>query len=211
MTNNEERALALCALVTENLRKRGFEAQFVAKKEEVVPLVQKLIPADHLVSWGGSKTMAECGVMDMVKKNYKCVDRDTGKNPAEVLELRRQGLLADTFLMSVNAMTVDGQLLNIDGTGNRAAALVFGPRQVIVVAGVNKIAKTLDAAWERARTVAAPTNIMRFKQKNTPCLKTGMCWDCNSPDSICNQFVRIRRCNPAGRIKVILVAEDLGY
>jgi hypothetical protein len=121
-----------------------------------------------------------------------------------------QALLCGTFLCSSNAISEDGQLVNIDGNGNRVAAMIFGPRQVIVIAGMNKIAKTLEDAAGRARTVASPLTTQRFPTINTPCQETGSCADCLVADSICSFIVRTRICKPAGRIKVILVGKDLG-
>jgi hypothetical protein len=122
----------------------------------------------------------------------------------------RKILLCDTFLCSSNAISEDGQLVNIDGNGNRVAAMIFGPRQVILVAGMNKVAKTLEDAYTRARTVAAPLATQRFPQRKLPCLETGSCANCTAPDSACTFIVATRLCNPAGRIKVILVGKDLG-
>ena len=113
--------------------------------------------------------------------------------------------------MSSNAVSEDGQLVNIDGTGNRVAAMVYGPKSVIVVAGVNKIVKTQADALARVRMLAAPVNIQRFPQLQTPCMETGVCADCNAPDCICNYILTTRRCKPAGKIKVVLVGESLGY
>ena len=119
-------------------------------------------------------------------------------------------LSADYFLTSANGVSEDGQLVNVDGNGNRVAAIVFGPKYVIVVAGMNKVVRTAEDAMVRARTVAAPLNQQRFL-KNTPCTLTGVCGDCKSPECICNQLLTTRNCRPAGRIKVILVGEELGY
>lgn len=126
------------------------------------------------------------------------------------MELMRQGLLCDTFLMSANAITTAGELINIDGNGNRCAALIYGPKQVIVIAGLNKVTKTLPSAIDRAHETAATINIQRFNAQ-TPCTLTGVCADCNCDDTICNYIVVTRRSKPANKIKVILVGEDVGY
>ena len=118
-------------------------------------------------------------------------------------------LLADVFVTGSNAISMDGQMVNIDGLGNRVAAIVYGPENVIVIAGMNKVADTLDDAVHRARTVAAPMNKQRF-QSETPCLTTGVCADCKNSGCICNQVLITRNCNPPGRIKIILVGEPLG-
>ena len=122
----------------------------------------------------------------------------------------RKALTCDTFIGGANAVSADGQIVNIDGHGGRVAAITFGPRSVIILAGMNKVMPDLDSAMKRARGVAAPANLQRFPSKETPCQKTGVCADCMSPDSICNYFQIIRRCAPAKRIKVILVGEELG-
>lgn len=196
--------------VAENFNKRGFEAYYCPTKEDALAKAISLIPEDHVVSWGGSVSINDIGLRPYVLEHRQVIDRDTAKTPEERKELLRKALLCDTFIMGTNAATEDGQLYNIDGNGNRVAALIFGPKQVVVIVGMNKVEPTLEAAITRARTVASPINMQRFSKK-TPCAVTGMCADCNSPDSICNQMVRTRRCAPAGRIKVILVGENLGY
>ena len=193
------------------LTKNHFEAHYVSTKEEALEKVMSLIPHDHVVSWGGSMTMQTVGVYDRLRaEGYKVLDRSEGKTPEEQFEIMRQALLCDTYLMSSNAITADGQLFNIDGTCNRVAALCFGPRSVIVLAGMNKVVKDLQEAYTRVRHCAAPCNMQRFEGRKTPCTATGLCGDCHSTDSICNQMVFTRNSRPAGRIKVILVGEDLG-
>lgn len=196
--------------VAENFNKRGFEAYYCPTKEDALTKAISLIPEDHVVSWGGSVSINDIGLRPYVLEHRQVIDRDTAKTPEERKELLRKALLCDTFIMGTNAATEDGQLYNIDGTGNRIAALIFGPKQVVVIIGMNKVEPTLDAAITRARSVASPMNMQRFSKK-TPCAITGMCADCLSPDSICNQMVRTRRCAPAGRIKVILVGENVGF
>lgn len=205
------RNAAMGATVVKNMQRRGFEAYYCADKEEALAKALELIPETDVVSWGGSATIAEVGLLDAVKKRNAVIDRDTAKNPQEKFELMRKALLCDTFLMSSNAISSDGQLINIDGNGNRVAALCFGPKQVLVIAGVNKIAGSYEAAMDRARNIAATVNVQRFAGCATPCAKTGLCADCQSPDSICAQLVTTRRCRTVGRIKVILVGEKLGY
>lgn len=196
--------------VAENFNKRGFEAYYCPTKDEALQKAISLIPENHVVSWGGSVSINDIGLRPYVLEHRQVIDRDTAKTPEERKELLRKALLCDTFIMGTNAATEDGQLYNIDGTGNRVAALIFGPKQVVVIVGMNKVEPTLEAAITRARSVASPMNMQRFSKK-TPCAVTGMCADCLSPDSICNQMVRTRRCAPAGRIKVILVGENLGF
>ncbi len=197
--------------VCKNLQSRGFEAWYCENKEEALAQALRLIPEGSSVSWGGCQSVEEIGLLDAVRKgNYQVIDRDTAKTPEERKALMKQGLTCDVFLAGTNAITEDGELVNIDGNGNRVAAMTFGPDSVIVIAGMNKLAKTVMDAANRARTVAAPINAQRFNLQ-TPCQIDGMCHDCNVPDSICSYIVRTRRCKPAGRIKVILVGESLGF
>ena len=193
------------------LEKRHFEAYYCSTAEEAVEKVLSLIPAGDVVSWGGVATVDQLGIKDRLRqRNQPVIDRDTAKTPDERVSMLHQALGCDTFLMSSNAISEDGQLVNIDGTGNRVAALCYGPRQVIVVAGMNKVAGDLNSAMARARHIAAPANAQRFDGKS-PCRITGQCADCTSPDCICAQMVITRFCNPAGRIKVVLVGEELGF
>ena len=196
--------------VVEALKKRRFEAWYCSTAEETVAKVLELIPEKDSVAWGGSYTLNTLGIKDALRKRgQKLIDRDVV--PAEMRkETMRQALLADSFLLSSNAVTEDGQLFNIDGTGNRAATMFFGPESVIVVAGMNKVVKDMDAAYSRVRNYVAPINAKRLGM-DTPCTATGKCADCLSPDCICASMVTTRFCKPAGRIKVILVGEDLGF
>lgn len=197
--------------VAEALNKRHFEAYYCPDRAAAIEKVLELIPQDHVVSWGGAATVDELGVKEALRQRGQAViDRDTAKDAQERQQMLKQALTCDTFLMGSNAISADGQLVNIDGTGNRVAALCFGPTQVVVVAGMNKVAGDLDGAMRRAREVAAPMNAQRFPLK-TPCVANGLCGDCKGPDSICAQIVTTRLCKPAGRIKVVLVGEDLGF
>lgn len=200
----------LGAKVVENLKRRHFDAYYCQTADEAKALILSLIPEGDVVSWGGSETMSQLGILEQVKKTHPVIDRASAASPEERVELMRKALLCDTFLMSSNAISEDGQLFNIDGNGNRVAALVYGPKSVIVAAGMNKIAKTADDAWSRARNIAAPVNAQRF-QLDTPCSFTGSCADCLSTNSICASMLRTRVCRPTGRIKVVLVGETLGF
>jgi L-lactate utilization protein LutB len=207
----EARNAKLGPVVAEALKKRHFEAWYYNEPDAAIETILSLIPKDHTVSWGGSMTLAELGIQDRLEKEgYKLLDRDKASNPQERFELMRQGLLCDTYLSSSNAISEDGQLVNIDGFGNRVGAMCFGPRQVIVIAGMNKVTKSLDDAITRARTIAAPLNQQRFANNKSPCNVTGACSNCTSPDSICSYMVTTRLCKPAGRIKVILIGRNLG-
>ena len=181
-------------------------------RKKTADMAVSLIPKEHLVSWGGSETIAGLGIQErLAKEGFNLIDRDKALNFEERMELMRKALLCDTFLCSSNAISEDGQLVNIDNFGNRVAAMIFGPKQVIVVAGINKVVKTVEDAIVRARTVAAPVNIQRFPNIATPCNKTGSCANCLTQDTVCNYFATVRLCKPAGRIKVILVGKNLGF
>lgn len=199
-------------ILAEHLRSRHFDAWYVSTREEALKKALELIPEGSSIGWGGSMTASEIGLMDAVKSGpYKPIDRDKAETNEERVKLMKQALLADVFISGANAISLDGQMVNIDGNGNRVAALVYGPDSVIIVAGMNKVEDTLQAAITRARTVAAPMNKQRFPGNNTPCAVNGICADCKSEASICNQILVTRHCRPAGRIKFILIGEDLGF
>ena len=193
-----------------SLKRRGFDAYAVKNAEDACALILSMIDKEESVTWGGSATIAEIGLTAALKADgYNVYDRDEVP-PAERAAFSKEHYFSDWFLMSTNALTEAGELLNLDGNGNRVASLIFGPKNVIVVAGKNKITSDIDAAYERVRRVAAPRNAQRFPIK-TPCKKTGKCADCLSPDTICASLVRTRFCRQKGRIKVILVNDELGF
>ncbi len=197
-------------ILVKNLRSRRFEAYYCATKEAALDKALELIPKGTTVGWGGTISAEEIGLLEAVRTGaYQAIDRDTAKTPEERVQLMKRAMLAQTFITSANALSMDGQMVNIDGTGNRVAAIVYGPESVIVIAGMNKVADTLEDAVARARKVAAPTNAQRFSF-DTPCKVTGTCADCKSLECICNQVLVTRNCRPAGRIKFVLVGEDLG-
>ena len=196
-------------VLVKNLQSRHFDAFYCSTKEEALEKALSLIPKGHSVGWGGTMTCQQIGLIDAVRAGeYRVFDRDACKTVEEREGLMRQTLLCDTFLTSANAISLDGQMVNIDGNGNRVAAIVYGPRQVIVVAGMNKVEDTLEAAINRTRTVAAPLNQQRFGLPN-PCTATASCADCKSETCICNQIL-ITRHSRGHRIKFVLVGEDLG-
>lgn len=197
-------------IIAENLKKRHFEAYYCSDREEARRKVMELIPQTDVVSWGGSMTLKELEIKEaLAERGNPVIDRDKAASPKEREEMMRKALLCDTFLMSTNALSMDGQMVNIDGNGNRVAAMIYGPKSVIVIAGMNKATKTVEDAWRRARNVAAPMNSQRFAIE-TPCTKTGQCLDCKSPDSICAYMLVTRISRPPKKIKVILIGEDLG-
>ena len=193
------------------LEKRAFAAYYCATKEEALARALELIPETDVVGWGGSVSIDEIGLREAVIARNRVIDRALAKTPEEKTEIMRQALLCDTFLMSSNAVSEDGLLVNIDGNGNRCAALIYGPKQVVMIVGMNKVTRDLDSALKRARNTAAPINAQKFPNMPTPCAKFGKCMECNMNETICCQFVVTRRCRPANRIKVILVGENLGY
>lgn len=208
MTPVEIRNEKLGATVVEALKKRYFDAYYVNTAAEAKELALSLIPQGDTVTWGGTMTANEIGLIDALKSgNYNCIDRENAEDRQKAM---REAFFADTYIMSANAISEDGQLVNIDGNGNRVAAMIFGPKSVIVIAGVNKIAKTAEDALTRARTVAAPINAQRFDIV-TGCKVGGRCTDCKSEQTVCVHMVITRVSRPAGRIKVILVGENLGY
>jgi len=197
------------ASVIKALKARGFEGYYAADRDEARELALSLIPEGSSVGWGGSMTLNETGVIDALKNgNYEVISRESAATPEERKKVFSRIAVCDCFLMSTNAITQDGQLVNVDGTANRVAFLCFGPASVIVVTGMNKLVTSVAEGENRARNVAAPPNAMRLG-RNTPCAVTGKCADCQSEDCICCQTVITRR-SPKGRIKVILVGEELG-
>ncbi|MDD6283659.1 MAG: lactate utilization protein, partial [Oribacterium sp.] len=180
---------------------------YAEDKEAALKLALSLIPEGSQIAMGGCTSAVEIGLIDALKTGpYHYIDRATMG--------AREGLLAaydsDIFLSSVNAMTDDGILVNIDGNANRVSCIAQGPRKVLFIVGMNKICSDLDSAMKRARNIAAPLNTQRF-DINTPCRKTGKCYDCKSADTICCQFLITRFSRHAGRISVILVNDDLGF
>ena len=202
----EKRGLRLVA----NLKSRHFDAYYCPTKEEALAKALELIPEGASVGWGGALSAQQIGLMDAVRcGNYKALDRESCNSPEERETIAHECLNADVFLTGANALSMDGQMVNIDGNGNRVAAIVYGPKSVLVIAGMNKVEESLEAAVNRARTVAAPLNQQRFLLDN-PCTATGCCADCKSVTCICNQILVTRHCRPIGRIKFILVGQDLG-
>ena len=194
------------------LKQRNMEASYAATKEEALEQALAWVPEGSCIGWGGSVSIDAIGLKDVVRQgNYRVIDRDTVAN-AEEQEAMYRRILADCdyFLTSTNAISQDGVLVNIDGTANRLAAMCYGPRHVLYIVGMNKVVATAEDALHRARNEAAPINAMRFGLK-TPCSKTGCCYDCKSPDTVCCQILFTRFNHTPGRVKVILVDDSLGY
>lgn len=198
-------------VLVKNLNSRHFDAYYCADKASALNKALELIPGGSSVGWGGCISAEQIGLLDAVRTGeYRAMDRDQAKSAEERTRIMKECLHADVFITGANALSLDGEMVNIDGTGNRVAAIVYGPETVLVIAGMNKVEDTLEAAINRARTVAAPMNKQRFPNA-TPCEITGSCADCKSEGCICNQVLVTRNCRPAGRIKLIIVGEELGF
>jgi hypothetical protein len=195
----------------EALKKNKFEALYVPDGKAAVEEVMKRIPAGASVGMGGSVTLGEIGLIDAMKNHGIPFiwPQTQAKSPEEMRELFRKCFSVDVFLSGTNAVTEDGKLFNIDATGNRVGAMFMGPLKTIVVTGVNKIVKDLAEAEKRVREWVAPQNAKRLKRK-TPCVETGVCGDCSSPDRICNIFVSLVKKPARTDVIVILVGETLG-
>lgn len=197
--------------VIKNLEKRNMNGFYADSKKKAAEKVMQLLEEDSSVSWGGSMTLKEINLFEKLKKkNFKLLDRSQAENSQQKENIYHQALNADYYLMSSNAVTQDGKLVNVDGNGNRLAALIYGPKKVIIVAGINKITIDEESALKRVRNQAAPANAMRLNQ-NTPCAQTGYCSSCQNDDTICCQTVITRRSRQKNRINVILVGENLGF
>ena len=203
-----ERNALLAQKVIKGLESRNMGGYYADNKEEALKIALELIPKGSSISMGGAMSVHEIGLSDALKSGgYDFIDRDAYADKREAM---LKAYDADFFLTSANAMTYDGVLINIDGNANRVSAIAQGPKKVIFVVGMNKLAEDVDSAMKRARNVAAPINSVRIGV-NTPCTKTGTCMNCKSPDTICCQFLITRFSRHADRIHVILVNDDLGF
>ncbi|MDD3224699.1 MAG: lactate utilization protein [Clostridium sp.] len=196
----------------ENLEKNNMDAFAVKDEKELIEKIGKILKEGETVGVGGSMTLFETGVIDYLRNGkYNFIDRyKEGTTPEELKKVYRKIFSADTFISSSNAITEDGELYNVDGNGNRVAAMIYGPDKVIIVAGINKIVKDVDEAIERNKKYSAPANAKRLNRR-TPCAKVGYCMNCKSEDRICNEYTLIRRQQRRGRITVIFVNKKLGY
>jgi L-lactate utilization protein LutB len=211
MTPKELRNERLAARLIKSLKLRNMEAFYCPTAAEAVRQVSALIADGSSVTWGGSMTIRDIGIPQALKQRgtLEILDRDGVTDRAEVVKIYERAFSADVYLSSANAISEDGVIVNIDGNGNRVAAITWGPKRVIFVIGMNKVAQTVEASLQRARSTASPTNAARFDIK-TPCQMDGVCHNCNSPESICN-YVHFLRNSPRSRHTVVLVGEDLGY
>ncbi len=197
--------------IIKKFNKRGIEGYYCENSEAALLMAKRFLTPGCSVSWGGSQTLNEIGLLDeLANSDFIIYDRETAKTPEERSALYSKVVTADYYFMSSNAITIDGHLINIDGAGNRVACLITGPKNVIVIAGMNKIATDINSGVERVRNMASPPNANRLGMK-TPCAELGKCANCLSDDCICCEVVITRKSRIPGRIKVILVGEELGY
>lgn len=197
--------------VIKNLARRNIEAFYCSTAQEAVEKVLEMIPQGSSITWGGSMSIRDIGIPAALADagKYEVYDRDKAPDRAAATEIYLKAFSCDYYLSSANAITEDGVIVNIDGTGNRVAAITFGPRNVIFIIGMNKLTQDTDSALARARSLAAPVNTARFDIQ-TPCKLDGVCHNCLSDDSICN-YIHFLRHSPKGKHKVILVGESIGY
>ena len=212
MTPQEQRNELLAARLIKSLNRRNMEAYYCPTAEEAVKCVSTLIEDGSSVTWGGSTSVQQLGLPEVLRNRgtLEVLDRDLVQLPEEKQDIYLRAFTADVYLTSANAISEDGVIVNIDGNGNRVAAITWGPKKVIFIIGLNKVAQTVEAALSRARATAAPINAQRF-DINTPCHVDGVCHNCNSPECICSYVHFLRNCRNKGRHVVVLVGEDLGY
>lgn len=195
-----------------NLKKRNFGCNYFDTKEEARDFILSQIPSGASVSYGGSVSNTEAGLLDALKQrnDIELLDRLSATTEEERVAIEEKAMKADIYLMGNNGISLDGELVNIDGFGNRVAALIYGPKKVFLLTGMNKVGLTLEDAVKRARNEAAPKNAVRLN-RNTPCVQTGKCENCLSEECICSHIVITRRTRQPERIHIVLVGEDLGY
>lgn len=198
--------------VIKELQKNNFEAVYFENKEEALEHILKNIPDGAAIGVGGSSTLREIGLLGILQeRGFVLYDHNQpGLSLEEKTALRHKQLSSDVFLTGTNALTLKGELVNRDAIGNRVGSMAFGPKQVIVVAGINKVVKDFEEADQRIKMYAAPMNTKRHETPN-PCLQTGQCSDCNSPGRLCNITTIIHKCPRLTKIQVVLIGENLGY
>lgn len=194
------------------LERNNIKPYYAETREQLLDIVRELVKNDRLITAGGSVTLEESGVKQLLMTEYKGIylDRSEGTTPEEVDDILHKAFVSDSFFASSNAVTEEGELYNVDGRGNRVSAMIFGPRQVVLVVGVNKIVKDMDEAVCRVEKIAAPLNTKRLHSQ-TPCEVTGECSHCRSSGRICCSYVRMGQQRVPDRIKVIILNENIGY
>lgn len=203
---------ALAKTIIGNLNKRNMEGYYFNSSKDAVSFLLDFIPDDSKVAYGGSMTVKDMGILDLLRKkeNISLIDRDMASDAEEKRQLQLASFDSDYYLMSTNAITLDGELVNIDAIGNRVAAMIFGPRNVVIITGINKVEATLKSAVNRVQNFATPANSVRLKC-NTPCALTGKCMNCHLDSTLCCQIVVTRHSYIKNRIKVLIVNEELGF
>lgn len=202
-----------CLATIEALRKNGFTAQYFKDRNDATNYISEVVKTAHLIGLGGSMTIAELGLHEILINSGKEVLNHNlpGLNLEDKLNIMRNAILSDIYFSSTNAITIDGKLINIDATGNRVGSMLFGPKKVVIVAGRNKIVEgDVNIAIKRVKDWASPPNAKRLNFK-TPCAETGFCADCNSPDRICRIVTIIERKPRLTDFEIILINEDLGF
>lgn len=196
----------------ENLEKNNISAYFINTREELIEIIENLSLEGDKIAVGGSTTLNEVNLLNYLRtERYNFLDRyKEGLTREEVVNIFRESLLCDVYITSTNAITEEGYLYNVDGNGNRVAAMLYGPRKVIVICGINKLVKNVEEAMERNKSISAPANAKRLNRK-TPCSKVGYCMDCKSEERICKKYTLIKGEVTKGRMHVIILNQNLGY
>ena len=212
MSDSRKEAFAVTAqTLIKNLEKRGMQGYFCEDSQSAVELVKQFVSEGSSIGWGGTLTFEETGVKNALEEgNYVMLDRSKASGPDQMEELIQKHLSCDAFFMSTNAITLKGELVNIDGNCNRLACLLYGPKQVILLVGMNKVVRDVEDGINRIQTLACPPNATRLGY-DTPCAKVGVCANCHNDDCMCCNIVITRHNRHKGRIKVVLIAEDLGF
>ena len=193
------------------LERRNIDGYYFETSKDAVEAILNTVPEGSKVTWAGSVTFIESGMKEALEKgNYELIDRDAINTKEEAREVYGKQVMSDFCFMSTNAITLKGELVNIDGRSNRLSLLLHGPQNVILLIGMNKVVADVESGIKRIRTSACPANTIRLN-KNTPCSKTGVCGECLLDDSICSNIVITRRSTYKGRIKVYLIGEELGF
>ncbi len=211
MTNKQIAFQTQANTMMQNLAKRNISSFFFEDSASLLTYLAEHLPKGCTVTWGGSETLKESGVMALLTNgDYEAIDRMSAQTKEEQRQLYARQILSDYYFMSTNAITLDGELINIDGNANRVGCLVHGPEHVFLIVGMNKVVADVESGIKRVQNLSSPANGVRLK-KNTPCAVTGRCGNCLSAECMCNQIVITRRSGHPGRIQVFFVAEDLGY
>ncbi|MBZ4644113.1 MAG: hypothetical protein JG767_1722 [Deferribacteraceae bacterium] len=203
----------IASVVIENLEKNGFKAVYFEKSDTAIKYIESIVEDYFTIGFGGSMTvLQDLGIAQLVSdKGKEILNHNLSTlSPEEKLAIRKKQLTCDLFITSTNALTKDGKLINIDGVGNRVSAMIFGPKKTLVIAGINKIVKDVNAGISRIKEIASPMNTKRLNV-NTPCAVTGECSDCNSPQRICKVTTIIEKKPNFSDIEVVIIGENLGY